>query len=272
MTTRFDSRQTAVGAAGGAGVAYGGYLGAGNAIARANDRRSRPRYQVNRKANDKQVKRTKHVLGIPAGKPVSEYSTQEKNAFFANYPSTVPGGKVKRVQARVWGAQKYGRLRPAAAVAGAGAALGAAGMVHHQNGRGHKQQVAKLYVRDRQTSPVHVLETGAGLAVGAWGLGRSRMLGAALARGVKAARAKDSQYAVEALQRAQAMQGVLARTTAPGERHLRSIQAVDNAVRRVPASLRPEVAAAAGMLLVAQGHPMRRDTFHPVNIRIRGGY
>jgi len=128
-----------------------------------------------------------------------------------------------------------------------------------------------LYVRDRQTSPVRAVETGAGLALGAWGLGRSRMLGAALARGVKQARTKDSQFALEALQRAQAAQGVLARGTAPGERHLRQIKAIDDAVRRVPSSIRPEVAAAAGMLLVAQGHPVRRTSYHPVNIRIRSG-
>lgn len=128
-----------------------------------------------------------------------------------------------------------------------------------------------LYARDRGISPTHLVETGTGLAIGAWGLGRSRMLGAALGRGVKAANEHNNLRALEALQRAQAAQGALARGTARGERQLRQIRAVDDAVRRVPARLRPEVAAAAGMLLVAQGHPVRRDRYTPVTIRVRGG-
>lgn len=128
-----------------------------------------------------------------------------------------------------------------------------------------------LYARDRHTSPVRGAETLAGGALAAWGLGRSRMIGTALARGVKQARSTQNPYALEALQRAQAAQGVLARLTAPGERRLRQIQQVDQAVQRVPSSIRPEVAAAAGMLLVSHGHPVRRDSYTPVNIRLRGG-
>lgn len=142
----------------------------------------------------------------------------------------------------------------------------------HKQAQQLRSQVGKLYVRDRQVSVVHAAETGAGLAVGAWGLGHSKMLGRALARGVKQAESKQNGYAVEALQRAQAAQGLLARHTARGERQLRQIRAVDEAVQRVPAAIRPEVATAAGMLLVAQGHPVRRDTYHPVNLRVRGGF
>ena len=128
-----------------------------------------------------------------------------------------------------------------------------------------------LYARDRQVSGTRVLATGAGLGLTAWGVGRSGMVGRALARGIRSAEGAQNAHAVEALQRAQAVQGVLARGTAGGERRLRQIRAVDEAVRRVPASVRPEVAAAAGILLVGQAHPVRRDRYTPVTIRVRAG-
>lgn len=128
-----------------------------------------------------------------------------------------------------------------------------------------------LYARDRNVSAPRVLATGAGLGLTAWGVGRSAMVGRALGRGIKAAQGAQNQRAIDALQRAQALQGILAHGTAGGERRLRQIKAVDDAVRRVPASMRPEVAAAAGMLLVGQGHPVRRDRYTPVTIRVRGG-
>lgn len=134
---------------------------------------------------------------------------------------------------------------------------------------GRREPVEKLYVRDQRTQPSHLIGAAAGLGLAAWGLGRSGIAGRALTRGVRAARAGNNGYAIEALQRAQAAQGVLRHATAPGERALRNIAAVDQAVNRVPAALRPEIAAAAGALLVGRSLPLRENTYHPVNINIR---
>lgn len=110
-------------AAAGGAAGYGAYLGSGNATARLNDKVNIPKYNAQRKQNDKKVKAVKRSLNIPSDKKVRDYTTQEKNDFFRNYPQDVPGGKVKRVQSKIWGAQKYGRLKPAAVVTAAGASL-----------------------------------------------------------------------------------------------------------------------------------------------------
>lgn len=98
------------------------------------------------------------------------------------------------------------------------------------------------------------------------------MLGRALARGVKQATHTGNANALTALQLAQASQGVLRRGTAPAERHIRQIQRLDQAINRVPAGLRPEIAAAAGILLAGHSQPMFRDRYRPVGMtgRVRG--
>lgn len=142
----------------------------------------------------------------------------------------------------------------------------------HALGHGRREPVSKLYVKDSKTSPMHVLGLGFGAAVGAWGFGRSGMLGAALGHGIKNATRSGNHNAFAALQSAQAAQGVLRRGTAPGEHAMRQIKSVDRLINRVPAAMRPEIALAAGTLLVGNNaRNIRRDTYHPVNIRIRTG-
>jgi hypothetical protein len=122
-----------------------------------------------------------------------------------------------------------------------------------------------LYAREERVSPVRAVEMAAGLGLGAWGAGRSKMLGAALARGVKMANTRGADRALYALKTAQVAQGSLKRGTAPGERALRQIQAVDRAVSAVPRPLRGDVALAAGLLLAGNATPVRRQSYRPVS-------
>lgn len=132
--------------------------------------------------------------------------------------------------------------------------------------------VGKLYVKDERTSIPHLAGFGIGAALLAGGIGRSGMVGRALSHGIRSATHMDNGFAVQALQRAQMAQGVLRRATAPGEHAMRQIRAVDQAVNRVPAAIRPEIAMAAGALLINRSTPLRSSTYHPVNIRIRSHY
>jgi len=192
--------------------------------------------------------------------------------YYRHYPSAAPAWRRNRVTGYL-GRGKLGTAVGATATA-AGSAAGAKVVSGRGSGHGKKEHVEKLYVRDQQTSMTHLLGAAAGLGLGAWGFGRSRMVGAALGRGIKVAQGHQNPYAIQALQAAQSLQGVLARGTAPGERALRQIRAVDQAVSRVPSALRPEIALAAGTLLVGHSRPIRRESYHPVNVRVRtfGGY
>lgn len=139
----------------------------------------------------------------------------------------------------------------------------------YQNANGHgrrmPQPVSKvLYQRDQRVSPLRALELAAGIGLGAWGAGRSRMVGAALGHGLKAATSANNARAVEALRLAQAAQGALRRGTAPGERTLRQIQQVNRAVQAVPRPLRGEIGLAAGLLLAGNSMPLRHTTYKPL--------
>lgn len=231
--------------------------------------------RAERKAGLTRAQKDKNLK--PAKKEHGAFTTD----MYRNYPKTkldgktpMPGWRQNRTAGWV-GRGKLGNALGTAATAGGTLA----GMRYvnepKRGGTGKKQVVGKsLYVRDRQTSMTGLATTGAGLALGAWGLGRSGMIGRALSMGVKQATRRQNPYALTALQTAQAAQGVLRHGTAPGERALRQIRAVDRAVSRVPSAIRPEIALAAGTLLVGHSRPIRRDTYHPVNIRVRtaGGF
>ena len=152
---------------------------------------------------------------------------------------------------------------------GAATTIGGAILGGHA-ARGKKQVVGKLYVKDHETSLTGLVGTGAGVALGAWGLGRSGMLGRALGHGINNAARGGNHNAFAVLQSAQAAQGVLRRGTAPGEHAMRQIRSIDRLIERVPAAIHPEIALAAGTLLVGNSS-IRRDTYHPVNIKIRTG-
>jgi hypothetical protein len=201
------------------------------------------------------AQRNKHL------KPVKAKYGAYTPAMERNYPKHLPEASVHRTL----GWTHRGKVGTAVGTA-ATAAGGAAGLHHARS----KSTLGKaLYQQERRTSPVRTLQTGAGLALAGWGLGHSGMLGAALARGVKAANQAGHDRALYALKTAQVAQGSLRRGTAPGERALRRIRAVDQAVRAVPAPLRPEIAAASGILLAARAQPMQNTSYRPVSTTYR---
>lgn len=135
---------------------------------------------------------------------------------------------------------------------------------------GHGSNVSKaLYRRDDKTSALRVGGAAAGLAVGAWGLGRSKMVGRALGIGSKFASFNGNPQAARALDLALATQGALRRGTAPAGTLGRRIQRVNAAVEAVPPSLRPTVAMTAGAVLFDQSTPVRRTTYTPATPRVR---
>lgn len=133
------------------------------------------------------------------------------------------------------------------------------------NTRGRKESIRKaLYERQRRTNLAHATEAAAGSALLAWGA--PRVMSRTLARGVKdAARATGSKETLEAIQRSQAMAGVL-NSTGQAAARARSIKAVSDAVDLVPQSIRPQVATTAGALLLYQAHPVRTTRYKPVPI------
>lgn len=195
--------------------------------------------------------------GRRKAKPGERTPGQEMR-FYRNFPKELPDWKVQR--ALGWTSRgAIGRGVQATAIA-------AGGLGGYEAHRAYQRRGVRksLYQREDRLSVLRTGELAAGLTIGAIGLGRSRMVGAALGRGIKAAQGKNNARVVEALQLAQAAQGSLARGTALPERTLRQIKRVDYAVQMVPASLRPEVAIAAGALLAGHSLPVRRTSYHSV--------
>ena len=129
----------------------------------------------------------------------------------------------------------------------------------------HQSFTKALYAQESRPSLLRYAGMGIGGGLAAWGLGRSGMLGAALGRGVKAANVRGNTNALEALRMAQATQGLLARHTAPGERQLRQIRALNTAINRVPSAMRPEIAAASGIYLMGSSTPLNRTSYRQVS-------
>jgi hypothetical protein len=126
-----------------------------------------------------------------------------------------------------------------------------------------------LYAREQRLSPLRVLELGAGAGLAAWGLGRSPVVGHALARGLRLAAGKNNQDAMTALRYAMAAQGALRRGTAPAERSLRQVRRINEAINKVPSAVRPELAATAGLLLAGHAGPVNTTSYRPVSMPVR---
>lgn len=218
----------------------------------------------------------KMVKGKPVGPPPMTSSrlnrAKSKHAklhggkgsveYYRNYPGHLPGGKANRVLG--W----THRGKTGTALGAAATGVGTLGASRYVSGsqKGTKQKVSKaLYQREERLSPLRVAQFGAGAGLAAWGLGRSRFLGAALARGVKAAQGKNNAQALEALQLAQAARGALRRGTTPAEHSLRQIRRVNTAINAVPAPFRPEIASAAGLLLAGHALPLHTTRYRQVS-------
>jgi hypothetical protein len=261
--THGRAAESGVSTAAGGALASVGYTGAGLGLLAGPDKAYRLAQQkgvrnakgevtLSRSAAQRLVKEGWKKAGRQTG--AAPTPDQEK-AFYRNFPDKLPGWRRQRVLG-YFGRGTTGRAIQGGLIAGGALA-------------GHKlnQDVyAKaLYAREDRVSPLRAVELAAGIGLGAWGLGRSRMLGAALAHGVKMANARGADQALYALKTAQVAQGTLKRGTAPGELAMRRIQAVDAAVERVPGTLRGDVATAAGLLLAGNAHPISRERYTPVS-------
>lgn len=236
----------------GAAAGAGGYHAA-SYLTTPFDRRAQRKIDLDPRLKEiEREHRYKHgVAGAKKGNP-------KYVPYFRNMPKELPGARLKRVVGYTHGG------RTAAAATTAAAVLSGAGAVH-----GSRQNVGKsLYRKDEHVSILRAGTTAAGLGLAGWGLTRSPMVGRALASGIKQAQTHQNPYALEALRRATVAAGVVHRGTGIAERNLRQVRAVDQAVQRVPASIRADVAAAAGILLVSESHPIRRQRYEPVRVRI----
>jgi hypothetical protein len=214
--------------------------------------RERPE-NMSRSQHQKLMARHHHMHGVPQN---TKPSKDKQPAFFREYPRGLPASKYKRTLGHMSG--RKGKALEAATV-------GTLGLLGAHSARGQRVTASKaLYQRDSRVSLVRGAEFAVGAGLLASGAGRSRMIGTALGRGVRIAQKENNHLAVEALQRAQAAQGVLRRGVQPTERQVRQIQAVDQAVRRVPRHLRPAVAMGAGALLMGNATPIRTTTYRPV--------
>lgn len=178
--------------------------------------------------------------------------------FSRTFPTEIPGGRHHRINAQL----TTGRRGVAV---GTGVTLGGA-LLAGMGGRGKKEPVHKaVYRREEKTSPMRVAGLALGGALAAYGLGSSRMVGSAIARGVKMAQRGNYDGVAEALRRAEAARGSLRAGMAPGEAAVRRVRALNSAIERVPRSVRPEVALVAGTMLVNNSTPVTRTSYRPVS-------
>jgi hypothetical protein len=268
-------RDVNAGAAGGLAAA-GAYQGGSYAL-KPLDRKNEAKIAAKPELKARADKYRKES-GLPGGAPAGHPGWKK---YFRNYPTDLPGGRMKRVLSHT----HTGKTGVALTI-GAGAA-GTTGAVKLSQ-RGRKPVIKSfayepyeatnrvfsksMYVRDTNGfRRPRTLEAGAGLGLLGYGATQSPHVGAALARGINQAKKGQSQAGIDALQRAQSAYGAMSLGMARGERAARQIKSVDQAITKVPAHLRPAIAAAAGLLLLGHARPARKYSYHPVNIKIRTG-
>src|SRR5689334_13915807 len=143
-------------------------------------------FPMSRSQHDKLMRAHNRKHGVK-GNTRPEPSKQP--AYFRDYPKGLPATPYKHALGRISG--NKGRAIQAGVSLGGAMLVG--GSTHGVNRlRDHlhdrRQLLAKaLYQRGESTNPLRSLEFGAGVTLAALGAGRSPMLGAALARGVRAA-------------------------------------------------------------------------------------
>jgi hypothetical protein len=204
----------------------------------------------------------------------AEIGDQRYRKFFRNMPTDLPGAKMKRTLSWTHTGTTGSLATGAVGVAGGLATIGAA--QKHQQRKATKAWAREsavplekaLFVQQRQHTGRRILTAGAGLGLVGFGLGRSPMLGRALGLGLKRATSKDARTTADAIRLAQSAYGALARGTARGERQMRQVRAVNAAVNKVPAAIRPAVATTTGMLLLGHARNQGRSGYSPVNLKI----
>ncbi len=255
--------------AGGAAAGQGAYYAAGfGAIHRAEQLKHKGQKEgykgLSRSQQEAIWRKHRKEHGHSQSQPMTVH---QQRAIFQNYPKQLPGAKHQRFAAHI----QRGKYGPAilASTTGAGAVMAGTASAR---GRKHEPVAKALYIKDQRPSILRTAEMGLGLGLAAWGIGRSGMIGRALARGVKFSRGRNDASAVQVLQLAQAAQGTLRAGTAPAERHLRQIRTINRALNSVPGPIRGDVATAAGVLLASNAHPIRREGYRPIGITGHVGF
>lgn len=140
-----------VGAAAGGAGAYGAYMGAGHAATRYANKRAR----TMTRSQSRRFQKYRSKMGLPYDrKEFANAPKAAKDAFFRNYPTDLPGGKLRRVLAHTHGAAKYGRAKVALPTAAAGVAGGYAASRNKVNKSmqlfSQRQAAAQRAVRTRR--------------------------------------------------------------------------------------------------------------------------
>lgn len=114
-----------------------------------------------------------------------------------------------------------------------------------------------FFTREGDVSASRTLQAGAGLGLAAWGIRRSPMIGPALARGVRMTMGSDGERVAQAIEAATVLRNRGRFGRVPTARDMRHIQHLNDTLDRVNRSHRPQVAAAAGLLLAGSAFPLR---------------
>lgn len=245
----------ATGAVLGGSAGHAAFLGGAFNLRRLGHKYERERPEGMSRAQHTKVMRAHNkAYEVPSGtKPSKAVQAQ----YFRNYPEGLPATKYKRA---------LGNLAGRRGLAIRAGVIGSTGMTGMAIAHGRREPVRKaLYQREERTSPTRALGFLAGGTLAAYGFGHSKMVGSAIARGVKMAQRGEYDGVAEAMQRANAARGSLRAGMAPGEAAIRRVKALNDAIERVPRAVRPEVALVAGTMLAGHATPVRRTHYRPVS-------
>jgi hypothetical protein len=135
--------------------------------------------------------------------------------------------------------------------------------VQIQKPAGPPMTIVKLYERDRRVSPVRAVGLTAGVGALAWGAPRSRLVRNQLR--VQGARTDIGPNVKGVLNLAEGARSSLQHHGDAAIAAAHWPDALRDAIERVPASIRPEVATIAGAILVSHSRPVVQTRYRQVN-------
>jgi hypothetical protein len=177
---------------------------------------------------------------------------------YRSFPKHLRYSTAERVMGHTHGGKLGTGIGTALTLAGAGGAAGAV----------HRRDVGKaMYgVQERKVEPSRVVEAAAGGALAAYGLSRLKMVGSLARYGARVAERNgaNSRQVERVMSAASAVGRGTKATTGAGEKQLRRIKVLNNAIEQVPLALRPAVATTAGIMLVQHARPVHQNRFTPM--------
>lgn len=245
---------------GGAALGQGVYQGAGYHAARSNDAKARverKRLAAHGFSGAKQDRRADRHFA-DHGLSRKEHTHRAGRAYtdmFRTYPLELPGAKVKRTLAWTHGGKTGTAL---------GAAVTATGALTAEQAHRRVGKSVTYGYRERTLSVPRTTEALAGGALAAYGVSRMRLGGMASYGARLAGKHGGGKEADEALALARELRDSVRRQTGKGEKQLRKVAALDRAIERVPANLRPAVATSVGAVLVSNARPVHNERFRPL--------